>query len=77
MSKASLQGMGVGRPSQARDRERLLEAVRQPEAEPVKRVNFEVPESLHRKLKLLAAREGLSIRDYLTAFIQAQPDPLG
>lgn len=75
MSKASLAGMHFGRPSAAVDKERLLREVREPEAEPLKRVNFEVPESVHRKLKLLAARQGLSIKDYLSAFIEAQPEP--
>ena len=41
-----------------------------------KRVNFEVTEEVHRKLKILATQQGMSVKDYLTSYIESQPDPL-
>lgn len=43
-------------------------------AEPIRRVNFQVPESKHRKLKVLAARNNQSIKEFLTSYIDSLPD---
>jgi hypothetical protein len=73
MSKASFKDMPAGRPSrQAPDRSAMLAALVQ--AEPLKRVNFEVTESLHLKLKIHAAAQGQSIKDFLTAYIDSLPE---
>lgn len=42
--------------------------------EPFRRVNFQVPESKHRKLKICAAKNNQSIKDFLTAYIDSLPD---
>ena len=70
-------GMTPGRPSQspaakARMRESLQDT---PPAEVLKRVNFQITESKHRKLKMVAAREGQSIKEFLTAYIDSLPTP--
>lgn len=46
----------------------------EPVAEEMQRVNFEVPRSKHVKLKVLAARRGLSIKEFLTECIDSFPD---
>ncbi|WP_285251170.1 hypothetical protein [Pseudarthrobacter sp. fls2-241-R2A-168] len=43
-------------------------------AEEMRRVNFEVPRSKSVKLKILAARRGQSIREFLTEYIDSFPD---
>ena len=42
-------------------------------SEKVKRVNFDLPEALHTKLKTYAAANGKSIKDVLTEFVEALP----
>lgn len=37
----------------------------------VKRVNFDLSEALHTKLKMYAAAQGKSIKDVLTDFVEA------
>ncbi len=39
----------------------------------MKRVNFDLPEALHTKLKMHAAAQGKSIKDVLTDFVEALP----
>jgi hypothetical protein len=41
--------------------------------EKVKRVNFDLPEALHTKLKTYSAAQGKSIKDVLTEFVEALP----
>jgi hypothetical protein len=75
MSKASFGSMPAGRPSQTKDRSRLLAGLRDTTpAEPLKRVNFEIPESKHTKLKVNAARNGQTVKDFLTAYIDGLPE---
>jgi hypothetical protein len=42
--------------------------------EEMQRVNFQVPRSKHIKLKILAARRGQSIKEFLTDYIDSFPD---
>lgn len=74
--KSAFKDMPAGRPSQqTADRARLLAALQdEARAEALKRVNFELAESKHTKLKIHAARAGLSVRDFLTAYIDSLPD---
>lgn len=74
MSKTSFGKMTPGRPSD--QRAKLMEALRdEAEAPALRRVNFQVNDERHRKLKMEAARQGKSIKDLLTAFIDSLPDP--
>lgn len=73
MSKPAFAGMTAGRPSQ--NNARLLKSLKDTApSEPVKRVNFDIPESRHTKLKVNAARAGLSVKDFLTAYIDSLPE---
>jgi predicted HicB family RNase H-like nuclease len=76
MSKNSFANMPAGRPSQASsDRAKLLASLQDTaRAEPSKRVNFELAESLHIKLKIHATRQGQSIKDFLTSYIETLPE---
>lgn len=76
MSKGGLSGIGAGRPSEARAKARLLASLKDDApAEPLRRVNFELPDSKHRKLKILVAKsEYGSVKDFLTAHIDSFPD---
>ena len=40
------------------------------ETEKTKRVNFDLPESQHRKLKEYAASQGMTIREVLTQYVE-------
>ncbi|WP_285251258.1 hypothetical protein [Pseudarthrobacter sp. fls2-241-R2A-168] len=42
--------------------------------EEMQRVNFEVPRSKRIKLKILAAKRGQSIKEFLTDYIDSFPD---
>jgi len=42
-------------------------------SEKMKRVNFDLPEALHTRLKIYAAAQGKSIKDVLTEFVEALP----
>jgi len=42
-------------------------------SEKMKRVNFDLPEALHTKLKMHAAAQGKSIKDIMTDFVEALP----
>lgn len=46
----------------------------EPPAEEMQRVNFEVPRSKRLKLKILAARRGQSVKEFLTDYIDSFPD---
>lgn len=71
-------GLSAGRPSVKTDSEkaRLLASLNDViPTEPVVRVNFELAQSKHTKLKVHVARsEHKSIRDFLTAYIDSLPD---
>ena len=41
------------------------------ETEKTKRVNFDLPESQHRKLKEYAANQGLTIREIMTRYVES------
>lgn len=76
-TKKGLSGMRAGRPSETPEsKERLraqLEDVEPPE--PNVRVNFELSQSKHTKLKIQVARSGQkSIKEFLTAYIDSLPD---
>lgn len=43
--------------------------------EKMKRVNFDLPEVLHIRLKTYAATQGKSIKDVITEFVEALPLP--
>ncbi|MEG9250219.1 hypothetical protein V6S67_19175 [Arthrobacter sp. Soc17.1.1.1] len=42
--------------------------------EPTRRVNFELASTKHQKLRIQAAKRGMSIKDFLTAYIDSLPD---
>ena len=44
------------------------------DVEPTRRVNFELAASKHQKLRIQAAKRGMSIKDFLTAYIDSLPD---
>jgi hypothetical protein len=78
MSKSSsFKDMPAGRPSGAApaDRSAFLAGLAQDvQAEEVKRVNFDLRASLHQRLKVAAARRGLSVKDFLTVYVESLPD---
>lgn len=69
-------GMSTGRPSVTNAaKAKLLESLKDNAGKEVsKRVNFEVSESMHTKLKINAARNGQSIKEFLTTYIHSLPD---
>jgi predicted HicB family RNase H-like nuclease len=69
-------GMPTGRPSVTNAaKAKLMESLRDDIAqEASRRVNFDVPESKHKKLKVNAAKRGQSIKEFLTAYIDSLPD---
>lgn len=69
-------GLSAGRPSQtAAAKARLLQGLKDDEpAEPLRRVNFQLSDSKHRKLKIFAAKNNQSIKDVLTAYIDSLPE---
>lgn len=73
---AKFSGMSTGRPSVTNAaKARLLESLKdEANKEPSRRVNFEVPESKHTKLKIHAARRGQSIKEFLTEYIDSLDD---
>lgn len=68
--------MPTGRPSVTNAaKAKLMESLKDDTvAEVPRRVNFEVPESKHAKLKINAAKNHQSIKDFLTAYIDSLPD---
>lgn len=65
-----------GRPSQsAAAKAKLMDSLKDDATQEKKlRVNFEVPESKHTKLKIIAAKRGQSVKEFLTAYIDSFPD---
>lgn len=70
--------LSAGRPSvkSAQEKARLMASLADDvPVEPKVRVNFELPESKHNKLKIHVVRsEHKSIREFLTAYIDSLPD---
>jgi len=62
-------GLSAGRPSRAKSEPPQTLSGLLGVDEPVRRVNFDVPESKHRWLKAYAAREDVSITELLTRHI--------
>lgn len=67
--------LSTGRPSQSEiSKAKMLKDLSdKTPSEPLRRVNFEVTESKHTKLKINAARRGQTIREFLTAYIDTLP----
>lgn len=67
---SGLKSVGRNRPSEGKSRsiDSLIEG-----SENMKRVNFELPERLHTKLKTYAATSGKSIKDILTEYVERLP----
>lgn len=61
-----------GRPSANKTKDQLMDSLK--DTEPVRRVNFDLPQSKHQKLRIMAARRGQSIREFLTEYIDTLPD---
>ncbi len=63
--------MKAGRPS-ANGKEFTLEQLTNPEQEENKRVNIEIPVSLHSALKVLVAKRNSTIKDELQKLIELE-----
>ena len=64
-----MSNLNAGRPSKANKGSGLsLDDL--VENEKTKRVNFDLPESQHRKLKEYAASQGITIREVLTQYVE-------
>ena len=63
--------LAAGRPSARADRAKTLASL----ADEVgtKRVNFELPASEHTKLKIYAAKQGKTIKELLTDYVEGLP----
>lgn len=74
MSKFS--SMTPGRPSQSPEaKAKLMESLKdEATQEKLQRVNFEVPESKKTKLKVIAAKKGMTVKEFLTEYIDSFPD---
>jgi hypothetical protein len=68
--------LSTGRPSVTSSaKAKLMESLKdEVPAEATRRVNFEVTKSKHAKLKINAAKNGQSIKEFLTAYIDTLPD---
>lgn len=72
MSKtSSFGGLTAGRPSNQTTKDRLLASIA--DTPTMKRVNFECTEDRHAKLKINAAKAGMTVKDFLTAYIDSLP----
>ena len=64
-----MSNLNAGRPSKSNTSKNLsLDDL--VETEKTKRVNFDLPESQHRKLKEYAASQGMTIREVLTQYVE-------
>lgn len=68
MSKSVL---SAGRPS-ARNKSATLASLADNVS--MKRVNFQLPADQHTKLKIYAAKQGKSIKDLLTEYVESLPE---
>ncbi|MBE0011612.1 chromosome partitioning protein ParB [Arthrobacter sp. AET 35A] len=64
--------MSPGRPSAGKSKDQLMDSLK--DTEPVRRVNFDLPQSKHQKLRIAATRRDQSIREFLTEYIDSLPD---
>lgn len=73
---AKFSGLSTGRPSITNAaKARLMDSLKDDTSKEIsRRVNFDVPESKHTKLKINAARNGQSIKEFLTAYIDSLPN---
>jgi hypothetical protein len=69
---SSLGNLGPGRPSATKSKDQLLRSLE--DEEPTRRVNFDLAVTKHQKLRIQAAKNGVSIKDFLTAYIDSLPD---
>ena len=73
MSKTSV--LSAGRPSARTDKARAATlASLTDDASGMKRVNFDLPTQQHTKLKIYAAKQGKTIKELLTEYIEGLPD---
>lgn len=70
MSKTSF--LSAGRPSARVDKAKTLASLAD-SADSMKRVNFELSAEQHTKLKICAAKQGKTIRELLTEYIESLP----
>lgn len=63
--------MKAGRPS-ANGKEFTLEQLTNPEQETTKRINIEIPVSMHSAFKVLAAKRNSTIKDELQKLIELE-----
>ncbi|KQQ82792.1 hypothetical protein [Arthrobacter sp. Leaf137] len=68
----SLENLSPGRPSAAKSKDKLMQSLE--DVEPTRRVNFELAASNHQKLRIQAAKRSLSIKKFLTAYIDTLPN---
>jgi hypothetical protein len=74
MSISSSRGLlSAGRPS-ARNKEKLLSSLSEGDTQAVKRVNFDLPLPLHARLKVYAAKQGKTVKELLTAYVEQLPE---
>ena len=64
-----MSNLNAGRPSKA-NKGSSLSLDDLVENEKTKRVNFDLPESQHRKLKEYAASQGMTIRELMTQYVE-------
>ena len=65
-----MSNLNAGRPSKA-NKGSSLSVDDLVEIEKTKRVNFDLPESQHRKLKEYAAIKGITIREVMTQYVES------
>jgi ParG len=70
MSKLST--LSAGRPSIGKSKEVSLSSLSN--AAPLKRVNFQLSIIQHQKLKIFSAKQGKSIKDLLTDYVDSLPE---
>ncbi|AZN65844.1 chromosome partitioning protein ParB (plasmid) [Acinetobacter johnsonii] len=74
MSK-SISTLSAGRPSVRNDKAKAATlASLADDAGGMKRVNFELSPALHSKLKIYAAKQGMSIKELLTHYVDSLPE---
>jgi hypothetical protein len=70
MSKATI--LSAGRPSARDDKAKTLASLAD-DVGGMKRVNFELSADQHTKLKIHAAKQGKTIKDLLTEYVESLP----
>ena len=65
-----MNNLNAGRPSKS-NTSKSLSLDDLVETEKTKRVNFDLPESQHRKLKEYAASQGMTIREIMTRYVES------